>query len=96
MTQIIPPPDAVVLTNRGGFIQSMNAAAGMMLGIAPTSKARPVQIGGLFVQGRISLRLKHWDSGSDDLQRILLEAEGVHFDSTGRIDLKRFRWQPTR
>lgn len=56
MTQIIPPPDAVVLTNRGGFIQSMNAAAGMMLGIAPTSKARPVQIGGLFVQGRVSLR----------------------------------------
>ena len=45
-------------------------------------------------QGRISLRLKHWDSGSDDLQRILLEAEGVIFDSSERIDLKRFRWQP--
>ena len=43
-------------------------------------------------QGRISLRLKHWDSGSDDLQRILLEAEGVIFDSSGRVDLKRFRW----
>ena len=46
-------------------------------------------------QGRISLRLKHWDSGSDELQRILLEAEGVIFDSSGRIDLKRFRWEPT-
>lgn len=46
-------------------------------------------------QGKISLRLKHWDSGSDDFQRILLEAEGVKFDSSGRVDLKRFRWQPT-
>ena len=45
-------------------------------------------------QGRISLRLKHWDSGSDDLQRILLEAEGVEFDNSGRVDLKRFRWEP--
>jgi hypothetical protein len=53
---MITPPNAVLVTNRGGFIQSMNAAAGMMLGIAPTGKARPVQIGGLFVQGRVSLR----------------------------------------
>jgi len=45
-------------------------------------------------QGKISLRLKRWESGSDDLQRILLEAEGVLFDSTGKVDLKRFRWQP--
>ena len=45
-------------------------------------------------QGRISLRLQRWDSGSDDLQRVLLESEGVIFDSTGRIDLKRFQWQP--
>lgn len=45
-------------------------------------------------EGRVSLRLKRWESGNDDLQRILLEAEGVIFDSSGRIDLKRFRWQP--
>ena len=45
-------------------------------------------------EGRISLRLKHWETGSDDLQRILLEAEGVTFDDSGRIDLKKFRWQP--
>ena len=45
-------------------------------------------------QGRISLRLRHWDSGSDDLQRILLEAEGVTFDSTGKVNLKKFQWQP--
>ena len=48
----------------------------------------------LNAQGRISLRLRHWESGSDDLQRILLEAEGVTFDSSGRADLKRFRWVP--
>lgn len=45
-------------------------------------------------QGRISLRLRHWDSGSDDLQRILLEAEGVIFDSTGKVNLKKYQWQP--
>ncbi len=44
-------------------------------------------------QGRVSLRLKHWESGSDELQRILLEAEGVTFDNAGRVDLKRFRWK---
>ena len=45
-------------------------------------------------QGRISLRLRHWESGSDDLQRILLEAEGVTFDAGGKVNLKRFLWQP--
>ena len=45
-------------------------------------------------QGRVSLRLRHWDSGSDDLQRILLEAEGVAFDSTGKVNLKKFQWMP--
>jgi methylated-DNA-protein-cysteine methyltransferase-like protein len=49
----------------------------------------------LNAQGRISLRLKHWDSGSDDLQRILLEAEGIIFDEDKRVDLKRFRWLPS-
>ena len=43
-------------------------------------------------QGRISLRLTNWQSGSDDLQRILLEAEGVVFDVSGKINLKRFGW----
>ena len=28
------------------------------------------------------------------LQRSLLEAEGVHFDEEGRIDLERYRWRP--
>ncbi|MCY7387690.1 MAG: MGMT family protein, partial [Burkholderiales bacterium] len=31
-------------------------------------------------QGRISLRLRDWDGGGDDYQRILLEAEGVAFN----------------
>lgn len=40
-------------------------------------------------KGEVSLR-----SGGDshELQRMLLEAEGVQFDSLGRVDLKRFRW----
>ena len=44
--------------------------------------------------GRVSMRLKDWQSGGDDLQKILLEAEGVAFDDTGKIDLKRYRWEP--
>jgi len=45
-------------------------------------------------QGRVSMRLKDWQSGGDGLQKILLEAEGVTFDETGKIDLKRYRWEP--
>ena len=42
-------------------------------------------------QGRVSAR-----SGSDhdELQRALLEAEGVSFDGRGRIALDRYRWEP--
>ncbi|GAB3242992.1 MGMT family protein [Chitinimonas naiadis] len=40
-------------------------------------------------EGRISPRGL---DGSDDLQRVLLEAEGVRFGENGRIDLRRFGW----
>ena len=41
-------------------------------------------------RGEVSAR----SSGdSHELQRHLLEAEGVVFDSRGRIDLERFRWK---
>ena len=43
--------------------------------------------------GRISLRA---EPGVDHLQRILLEAEGVTFDESGRISLKEYQWQPRR
>jgi len=33
---------------------------------------------------------------SHDLQRLLLEAEGVEFDVRGRIDLSRFAWRTDR
>ncbi|HIK55372.1 MAG TPA: MGMT family protein [Synechococcales cyanobacterium M55_K2018_004] len=33
-------------------------------------------------------------NGSDDLQRVLLEAEGIHFNSQGKVDLKRYLWHP--
>lgn len=42
-------------------------------------------------QGRISMRSR---SDHDELQRILLEAEGVTFDERGRVSLDRFRWEP--
>ena len=31
-----------------------------------------------------------------NVQRALLEAEGVRFDANGRISLPRFRWRPRR
>ena len=45
-------------------------------------------------EGLVSMRLKDWQSGGDDLQKILLAAEGVAFDETGKIDLKRYLWDP--
>jgi methylated-DNA-protein-cysteine methyltransferase-like protein len=33
---------------------------------------------------------------ADQLQRVLLEAEGVVFNERGRIDLSKYRWKPTR
>ena len=41
-------------------------------------------------QGRISLRAF---SGSEAVQRRLLEREGVKFDARARVDLERFGWQ---
>ncbi len=35
-----------------------------------------------------------WREGSDDLQRSLLEAEGVHFNASGQINLRTYRWCP--
>lgn len=40
-------------------------------------------------QGKISPRRL---GGADELQRLLLEDEGVHFNEHGRIDLARFGW----
>jgi methylated-DNA-protein-cysteine methyltransferase-like protein len=44
-------------------------------------------------RGEISRRSA---SDHDELQRILLEAEGVVFDARGRISLDRYRWEPRR
>lgn len=39
-------------------------------------------------EGRIST----WRLGFGELQRALLESEGVEFDAEGRVDLSRYRW----
>lgn len=44
----------------------------------------------LNAQGMISLTRE----GSGDLQRKLLELEGVVFSARGHVDLKRFQWVP--
>ncbi|MBL8525114.1 MAG: methylated-DNA--[protein]-cysteine S-methyltransferase [Betaproteobacteria bacterium] len=43
--------------------------------------------------GRISLRRRNWDSGGDDLQKVLLEAEGVRFSAEGKVNLRVYRWE---
>lgn len=40
-------------------------------------------------QGEVSPRSR---GDSHELQRMLLEAEGVEFDRRGRIDLEKYRW----
>ena len=42
-------------------------------------------------KGEVSAR-----SGDDshELQRLLLEGEGVRFNAKGRVDLERYRWEP--
>ena len=42
--------------------------------------------------GEVSARTR---GDSHELQRMLLEGEGVEFSERGRIDLKRFRWEPS-
>ena len=42
-------------------------------------------------RGEISRRA---EPGGEPLQRLMLEDEGVVFDGRGRVDLRRFRWEP--
>ncbi len=42
-------------------------------------------------RGQISARA---EPGGDQIQRQLLEREGVNFDTEDRLELGRYRWQP--
>ncbi|HTK11741.1 MAG TPA: MGMT family protein, partial [Ktedonobacteraceae bacterium] len=37
-----------------------------------------------------------WAFGSPDRMRALLESEGIIFNDAGRVDLKRYGWDPAR
>lgn len=43
-------------------------------------------------QGKVSHSPQR--QGSDELQRVLLEQEGIVFDSQDRVDLRHYGWQP--
>ena len=42
-------------------------------------------------KGEVSARS---EAGADNIQRKLLEREGIIFNRAGRVDLERFRWRP--
>jgi methylated-DNA-protein-cysteine methyltransferase-like protein len=42
-------------------------------------------------RGEISRRA---EPGAENVQRLLLEAEGIRFDERGRVPLDRYRWEP--
>ena len=44
-------------------------------------------------RGEVSPRTS---SDSHELQRMLLEAEGVKFDTNGQVDMRKYRWDETR
>ena len=43
------------------------------------------------VRGEVSRRS---EPNMEEIQRSLLEAEGIPFDERGRVDLTRYRWNP--
>ena len=47
-------------------------------------------------KGEISLRATSIVSGEEQIQRTLLESEGVCCDGNGRLDLVRYRWIPRK
>lgn len=79
---MIPPPEGFNLHNYGA-VGARWVGSAMAACPADVPWQRVIN-----AQGKISLR------GTDgpNLQRELLEAEGVQFDARQKVDLKRYRW----
>jgi methylated-DNA-protein-cysteine methyltransferase related protein len=45
------------------------------------------------INARGEVSYSPWREGADYLQRSLLEQEGIPFSSTGKVNLRRYRWQ---
>ena len=81
------PPGKVVTYGQIAFWLGWTHGArtvGWAMRVAPASKAIPWHRV-VNSKGRISI-------ADDDEQRVRLEAEGVLFDATGRINLNFYRW----
>lgn len=96
MTQTAP--DAVVITNRAGYIQSMNATAEVLLAVSPARKVRPRALGVFFVKGRVALQkaLRDVHPGGKPVERdawILPTGRGLEAVTVSLTSLDDgFRW----
>lgn len=82
VAKMIPPPDGIPLQEYSAF--SPRWVGGAMAACPDNVPWQRV----VNSEGKISAR----QHGGEQIQRQLLEEEGVVFDERGRIDLKRFGW----
>jgi methylated-DNA-protein-cysteine methyltransferase-like protein len=80
---MIPPPEGMTL--RGYEAQGARWVGGAMAACPDDVPWQRV----INAQGKVSLR----KGEGSQLQRELLEAEGVRFDDRDRVDLSRYRWE---
>ncbi len=85
----VPPGQVASYGQIAGLVGTTARVVGFALASLPAGSDVPWQRI-INSRGEISPRR---DGGGNLLQRVLLETEGISFDSRGRIDLKRFGWR---
>jgi methylated-DNA-protein-cysteine methyltransferase-like protein len=87
----VPPGRVVTYGVLGRSLGCSARTVGFALAALPAGHDLPWQRV-INSRGRISPRA---DGDGDEVQRLLLEAEGVSFDAAGRVDLARYAWRFT-
>ena len=88
----IPPGRVVSYGDVAALLGSPRAARGVGQALCTLADDTPVPWWRVVNRnGEISTKCTHHNA---NLQRMLLEAEGVRFDRAGRLDWKRWGWKP--